>query len=99
MHQETRVVNVRSEPFDVYIGRWHPRFPNEPTYKWGNPFKLSKGVSIGEVLDKYEAHIRSHPELIAALIELKGKRLGCWCVPRPCHGHVLVKLIKEFFPD
>jgi hypothetical protein len=21
--------------------------------------------------------------------ELRGKVLGCWCAPLPCHGHVL----------
>lgn len=29
------------------------------------------------------------------LLELKGKRLGCWCKPAPCHGDVLVELIEE----
>ena len=24
------------------------------------------------------------------LAALKGKRLGCWCAPGPCHGEVLV---------
>jgi hypothetical protein len=28
-------------------------------------------------------------ELIAALPELRGKRLGCWCAPHPCHGDLL----------
>ena len=26
-----------------------------------------------------------------------GKTLGCWCKPSPCHGDVLVKLVKEHF--
>jgi hypothetical protein len=34
-----------------------------------------------------------------ALFELKGKILGCWCHPLPCHGDVLVKLIKELCSD
>lgn len=29
------------------------------------------------------------------LLKLQGKRLGCWCEPDPCHGHVLVRLIEE----
>ena len=29
-------------------------------------------------------------------MELTGKILGCWCNPEPCHGHVLVKLYKEY---
>lgn len=23
--------------------------------------------------------------------------LGCWCHPRPCHAHVLVRLIEEIY--
>lgn len=91
----TRVVNVRYEDFDVYIGRWNPRFPHEPSYKWGNPFKLGRDGSISEVLKKYEQYVRSKPELMRALPELAGKRLGCWCKPEPCHGNVLVKLLSE----
>ena len=30
--------------------------------------------------------------LLAALPELQGKVLGCWCAPLPCHGDVLVEL-------
>jgi len=29
------------------------------------------------------------------LHELVNKRLGCWCKPGPCHGDILVKLIRE----
>lgn len=32
---------------------------------------------------------------MAALSELKGKTLGCWCKPNPCHGDVLLTLLKE----
>lgn len=32
------------------------------------------------------------PRTAAALPELAGKTLGCWCAPRPCHGDVLVRL-------
>ncbi len=44
----------------------------------------------------YEVHIRRRPDLIAALTELAGKRLGCYCKPLPCHGDVLLKLLAEF---
>jgi hypothetical protein len=29
---------------------------------------------------------------MAALPELRGKKLGCWCKPGPCHGDVLAEL-------
>jgi len=43
----------------------------------------------------YEVHIRRSPKLLAALPELVGKRLGCYCKPLACHGDVLVRLLKE----
>ena len=31
------------------------------------------------------------PHLMAALSELRGRDLVCWCAPKPCHGDVLIK--------
>lgn len=36
--------------------------------------------------------------LINELPELKGKILGCYCHPQPCHGDILVKLINKLYP-
>lgn len=81
------VVNRRAggprAAYDVYIGR--------PS-KWGNPFVIGKDGDRAEVLRKYEAWLRTRPELLAALPELRGKVLGCWCAPEPCHGDVLSRL-------
>lgn len=82
----TRVVNLRNEPFDVYIGR--------PS-KWGNPYRIGKDGTRDEVIAKYRQHILSTPTLLAALPELRGRRLGCWCWPLPCHGDVLVELSER----
>lgn len=45
-----------------------------------------------QVIEKYRAYVLSKPELVALLPTLKGKRLGCWCHPKACHGHVLKEL-------
>jgi len=88
--------------YDVYIGRGSPR-RRLPESIWANPFKISEGRSRAQVLTLYEEHVRSSPELLARLAELEGKRLGCWCKTAdapdtPCHGDVLVKLLKERMP-
>ena len=93
----TRVVHCRRESYDVYIGR--------PS-KWGNPYilKPSKfgGVIVGsreEAISEYRAFLGRHPEIAAdARRELKGKVLGCWCAPQPCHGDVLAE-IADSDPD
>jgi hypothetical protein len=91
--QKTRVVNLRNEPYDVYIGRGS---------KWGNPFshipsKVSGVIYVGsreEAISRYAAYIRENPSLMNSLVELKGKRLGCYCKPLPCHGDILVELVE-----
>lgn len=79
----TTVVHCKRAAHDVYIGR--------PS-KWGNPFVIGKDGDRETVLRKYREWIRTQPDLLAALPELKGKTLGCWCKPRACHGDVLAEL-------
>ncbi|MCE5309666.1 MAG: DUF4326 domain-containing protein [Acidobacteriales bacterium] len=86
----TRVVNLRREPYDVYIGR-PGRGQKGP---WGNPFTLGRDGDRAAVLAKYRRWLLSHPELVErARRELKGKTLGCFCKPLACHGDVLAELI------
>lgn len=82
----TRVVHCKRERYDVYIGR--------PS-KWGNPYKIGRDGSRAEVVEKYRAYILSRPDLLAALPELRGKTLGCWCGPLACHGDVLAELADD----
>ncbi len=82
----TRVVHCKREPYDVYIGR--------PS-KWGNPFRMGADGTRDEIIAKYRDYVRSRPDLMASLGELRGKVLGCWCRPLPCHGDVLVELIER----
>lgn len=67
---------------DVYIGR--------PS-KWGNPFVIGKDGTRDDVIRKYEIWLQQQPHLMAALPELRGKTLVCWCKPAACHGDVLAR--------
>jgi len=82
----TRVVHCKRAPYDVYIGR--------PS-KWGNPFEIGRDGTREQVIEKYRAWILTQPHLMAALPELRGKVLGCWCAPKACHGDVLAKLAGD----
>jgi hypothetical protein len=83
---KTKVVNKKTSSFDVYIGRGS---------KWGNPFRMKSENQRGEVIEKYEEYARQKfsKDELAVLV---GKRLGCFCKPRKCHGDILVKLIEEY---
>lgn len=83
-------------PFDIYIGRPHPRFPAGS--KWANPFVIGRDGDRTEVIKKFALWVPKQPALVKALGELKGRVLGCWCKsrldPKPCHGDVLLKLLQ-----
>ena len=101
-----KVLNKRIDKIllgTVYVGR--------PS-KWGNPFLLTDpllpcGLSrFGKhrmVVDEYRRYIRKVPELMAALPELRGKDLVCWCHtwdgqgenPMYCHADILLELANQ----
>jgi predicted nucleic acid-binding Zn ribbon protein len=91
-----RVVHVKSgEPYDVYIGRANPRNGLKKSV-WANPFKIDEDGTREEVIEKYErCLLNERPDLVARLPELRGKVLGCWCAPEPCHGDVLIRLAEN----
>lgn len=74
------VANIkRNELYDVYIGRGS---------KWGNPYVLNVDGDRRTVIEKYREYFITS-ELISSLRELRGKVLGCYCAPLPCHGDFL----------
>jgi len=83
------VVHCKKAPYDVYIGR--------PS-KWGNPFAIGKDGDRETVIHKYQEWLHTQPDLLAALPELKGKILGCWCAPQACHGDILSELANKGGP-
>ncbi|WP_052389859.1 DUF4326 domain-containing protein [Belnapia moabensis] len=94
-----RVLNLKGRrltpdtlpPNAVYIGR-RVQFQPWPNSKWANPFKVGRDGTRAEVITKHEQWLCNQPELLAALPELRGKDLYCWCHPEPCHGDVLLRL-------
>lgn len=95
----TRVVSLRDDRYDVYIGRGSD---------WGNPYSHVDSPLVrwlvstrAEAIEEYEKYVREErPDLVARLGELRGKTLGCYCKPLlGCHGDVLVRLVREKFGD
>lgn len=89
---KTRVVNIRKEAYDVYIGRTGHGMDGY----FGNPFRLGPGMTRGGTLDRYRKHFYHRlgidKEFRRRIKELQGKKLGCFCKPYPCHGDI----IKEY---
>lgn len=96
-----KVVNVRTEKYDVYIGRKIASYPESIFY---NPFKLKdyKGKNprfqcLGDFIHYFNQKVKDS-EFKKQVLELKGKTLGCWCKPLPCHGDVITDFIKSQEP-
>jgi len=85
-------VNLRIEKYDVYIGR---AGKGKDGY-YGNPFPLKAEEARGATIERYREYfyerIKNDPMFKEMILQLKGKRLGCFCKPHPCHGDV----IKEY---
>ncbi|MCX5214429.1 DUF4326 domain-containing protein [Kitasatospora sp. NBC_00240] len=95
----TTVVNLKGHRDDpdyadvVYVGRamhrggWH--LAGSP---FSSPFRPGRDGTRAEVVARYRAWLLEQPELLAKVPELRGHRLGCWCVPELCHAQVLAEL-------
>lgn len=92
-------VHCKCEPYDVYIGRGHCPLTGE-LGRWGNRFShrasgyaVIRVASAEEAIERYRRwlweEIKADRVDLAELASLHGKRLGCWCAPKPCHGEVL----------
>jgi hypothetical protein len=100
-YMQTRIVNVRDEPYDVYIGRGGET-------RWSNPYSHIRGKSAAifktktrqEAIDLFEKDLRftlKHDlDALQDFLKLNGKTLGCHCKPKSCHGDVIIKILSEY---
>ena len=90
------VVHCKKDEYDVYIGR-----TARGIGRWGNKYTHKRTLVHGcELVESRREAVRCygldlvegietgsvHPGELAGLA---GLRLGCWCAPSLCHGHVL----------
>ena len=99
----TVAVNLKYDKFDVYVGRAGRGYDGF----FGNPVRIGAeclecGVvheSGGDTLPCFEIYfkrrLRSDPEFKRRVLGLRGKRLGCFCVPRPCHSEIMARWIDN----
>lgn len=91
----TTVVNLRRQPYDVYIGRAGKG--QDGTY--GNPYKphgktaQDRERCIAEFRAYFRERVRTDREFRRKVLTLRGKRLGCFCKPAACHGDVIAEWV------
>lgn len=95
----TSLVNHSEAPnnkWDIYIGRESKRnsLPQSPH---ANPFRLkhySRNTSI-ELFTLYFYYKLQKPGYKTQVKMLKNRTLCCWCVPKDCHGHVILNWLNN----
>jgi len=100
----TLVVNIRLDPWDVYIGR---AGRGDDGY-FGNPFRPGETTAM-TCLERYKSYLLSRvaTDIVfrSKLLVWRGMRLGCFCAPkgglyasdRPhiCHGQIMAEWLDS----
>lgn len=95
-NNQTRVVNIRSSQYDIYIGR---AGRGQDGY-FGNPFKLvcdtpeSRIIILNKYKEYFDCKIANDPIFKDKIHQLKGKVLGCFCKPYACHGDIIANYLN-----
>lgn len=95
----TTVVNLKGHRGDpdyddvVYVGRaMHRGGWQLAASPLASPLRPGPDGSRAEVVARYREHLLGRPDLLGLLPGLRGRRLGCWCVPELCHAQVIAEL-------
>lgn len=99
----TIVTNIAKSSYDVYIGRGqgNHHILNTPI---GNEGWLGNPYAVGDVYTREKAiavykevflkRVKEDPAFATAVKRLEGKRLGCFCAPKPCRGDVIADWVN-----
>jgi hypothetical protein len=99
-----RVVNLRREEYDVYIGRGkngnaHIENAEVGERGWlGNPYTVEdfgRQNSIQKFRDAFSDRLEADDAFREAVRDLDGKTLGCFCKPKDCHGDVIAEEVEH----
>lgn len=72
----------------------------------GNPISIGKTCPVcnlvhndgGGTLSCYEVYLRKrlmNDKFNLEFKKIKGKKLGCFCKPKPCHVDIIIKVLNE----
>lgn len=94
-----RIVNIKRDEFDFRCDR---------KTRWGNPFPMKQEKDREKVIALYRSWLWKEIQnnngierLLLPIINRKKAqaeplRLGCWCMPKACHCHVLARACEWY---
>lgn len=92
------VKKCKINPDYEYIGRRNVYWNFSGSF-WANPFKPQDYANPEDCLKAYKDYMKKiidRSGTARTIGNLVGKTLVCWCKPGPCHGDVLIQLLKEY---
>lgn len=99
----TRVVNIYKDEYDFYIGR--PGKGLDGFFGNPKPLKSEKDreANIAQYREYFFDRLRSDPVFKERVLQLKGSRLGCFCMSlhgplKLCHGMIIVEYLEGTSP-
>lgn len=93
----TTVVNLKKSDYDVYVGR---SGAGKDGY-FGNPYILEtdtvrqRKFILALYRDYFYKRIANDPIFKERVLSLRGKRLGCFCIPKHCHASVIADYLNS----
>lgn len=98
----TKVVNLKFEPYEVYIGR---AGHGKDGY-FGNPHPVDRYCSLCRTIHNrteaiaafkvdFYSRIEHDSQYKQRILALKDKTLGCFCKPGKCHGDIIVEYLEN----
>ena len=105
----TSVVNIRHvKNYDVYIGRSgkgldgyfgnsHPVYDKKKSWTFCMicNIKHTREEALEAYKKTFNIRIARDKEFKKRILELRGKCLGCFCHPLPCHGDIIVNYLNN----
>lgn len=100
-HQTTLSGEVKTDLVNVNThGRAGVRMIGRST-RFGNPFRMKKDGGdysregcVEAYREWFHEKIENDLEFRAAVEELRGETLGCYCKPQACHGDVILEYLR-----
>lgn len=94
----TLVVNIKHDDYDINIGR-SDRHRGLDRSIFANPYPITNKRTRQQSMEMYRKWfynmIECDESFKHAVDTLRGKRLGCWCHPKPCHGDIIVEYLGD----
>lgn len=95
VHEPTGTELVSSRRFEPT--RWI-----DDRSRFGHPFAhdpdtnaVGDGGTVGLYVGWFRGRLLEDAGFADAVADLSGERLGCHCLPRPCHGEVILEHLAE----